>query len=109
MSLLQEIFEATNDNIGVVISNRKGKFYDIHFVNYDTLKPVEGHAANLGKSLVRTLRDEDLFEEIEPLVKSKFKGKKLGEEYSTEDANFILYGPMSIIQLGQLIDKLREK
>jgi len=105
---LQDLNEEVS-NIGLVLSNSNGKFYDLDVVDYKTLKPVTGHTANLGNALVRTLREHDLFEKIEPFVKKHFKGKKLGEDYSSEDANFTLYGPMTSQQLGEIEDKLVEE
>lgn len=95
--------------IGVVVSDRNGNFYDISFVDYNTLDPLTGHLKNLGDYFVQYLRENDAWQDVLHYFHHNFQGKPLGEDYSSEDANFVLYGPLSAQQLGMLPDNFEEK
>lgn len=106
MKLIDLITEA-DQKIGVVVSKKKdGTFYDIDFVDFDSLKPLTGHVANLGKSFIKSVKEDDSWEAVFPFFQKKFSSKKLGEDYSSEDANFYLFGPISEQQMNLLPDKL---
>jgi len=100
---LTDLFEQ-GGAIGAVVSTHNGRFYDIDFVDYNTMQSLSGHLANLGKYFIRHIQDNDEFQYVAPFFKQMFQGKQLGEEYSSEDADFVLYGPMTEQQLSSLID-----
>lgn len=101
---LEDLFEQTN-RIGVVVSvNHDGSFYDIAFVDYDTQDTLTGHYKNLGQGFVNVVREMDAWDQVYPFFKRHFKGQPLGEEYSAEDADFVLFGPISEQQFNMLTD-----
>lgn len=110
MRFIEYLIEAEKQ-IGVVVSTHNGRFYDINFVDYNTLFPLAGHNANIGKRFIRYVQENDLWQYVPEFFakNSSFQGKPLGEEYSSEDADFILYGPMSPQQLNMLQYKFEEQ
>ena len=97
-----------DEQIGVVVSTSGGKFYDIDFVDYNTLRPLSRHDANIGRHFIETVRDNEAWEYVFPFFKENFQAKRLGEEYSSEDAEFFLFGPLSPQQLNMIQDKFEE-
>lgn len=103
MRFIEFLIEA-GESIGAVVSVSNGRFYDINFVDYDTLRSVSGHNANMGRRFIEFARDRDAWEDVFPFFKQSFRGKPLGEEYSSEDADFYLFGPMTPNDLSTLTD-----
>jgi hypothetical protein len=91
--------------VGAVVSTRGGRFYDISFVDYRTLQPLSGHYRNLGDQFVKSVEN---WEDVVSFFQEYFRGKPLGEEYSSEDAEFKLYGPIPEQQFNSLVDTFRQ-
>lgn len=100
---VQDIFEAQGD-IGVVLSASDGQFYDIAFVDYDTLEPIHGHYENLARHFIQTVSDHDMWEDLIPFFRKHFQAKPLGDEYSSENATFSLFGPLTDRDMNMLED-----
>lgn len=108
MRFIEYLIEA-EEQIGVVVSDRGGNFYDIDFVDYNTLDSLTGHYKNLGDAFIRYLRENQAWQDVLHYFHHNYRGKPLGEDYSSEDADFVLYGPLSPQQLNTLQDKFEEK
>jgi len=105
-----EFLTEMSDEIGAVVSSSNGKFYDIDFVNYNTLEPLDSYLQGIGNHFIRQFQEgEGEFNDLLRFFPTRFRGKPLGEEYSDEDAKFTLYGPMSERQLGSLWDEYADE
>jgi len=103
MRFIEFLTEAAED-VGVVVSTSNGRFYDIDFVDYRTRQPLSGHFANLGRSFINYVRNSDAWQDVPEFFAKNFRGHPLGEDYSSEDADFVLYGPLSEQELSSLKD-----
>lgn len=91
--------------IGIIVGiTDNGKFYDISVVDYNTLEPLTGHIENLGKIFIDIAEEYDAWDRIFPFLRNRLQGKKLGEEYSSEDAKFYIFGPVNQTQLTQVVN-----
>lgn len=106
---VRDLLEATS-KIGIVVDNVDGKFEDVIFLDYDILvnnneiADLTGHLNNIGKGIIALLKEENLWNKLEPFLKKVSKGKALGADYGDNDAT--LYGPFTPDTFEQLSDKL---
>ena len=104
MNLIKQINEATNKDVGLVVSYVDGNFEDIAFVDYETHNQLPtGYSQNLASYIIKHIKNEgnNDFEGFVDFVKNRFHGKRI-EGYS--DNLDILYGPFSNDQLSKLDD-----
>lgn len=105
---IKDIFEA-QEAIGVVVAVRGDDFYDINFVDFNTLDPLTGYLGNLGRYFVEDVKEYDAWRNVFPFFKKHFRSRPLGEEYHAEDADFFLFGPLSARDLEGLGDLFQQE
>lgn len=105
---INDIFEAQSA-IGVAVGTHNGKFYDIHFVDYNTQDALTGYLGNLGNYFVDVVREYGAWDKVFPFFEKHFRSRPLGEEYHSEDADFFLFGPLSVNELEGLADLFVEE
>jgi hypothetical protein len=107
---IQELTEQQG-RFGIVVGlTHDREFYDIAFVNYNNpVQELTGHFRNTGEHFIRTLKRTGAWEQVFPFLQKRFQFTPLGEDYSSEDAKFFLFGPLSDRDLNQLEDVFVEE
>ena len=108
MRFINFLIEA-EEQIGVIVSTHNGRFYDIDFVDWDTQRPLAGHLRNIGASFVSHINNEhDNWDDVVDFFQENYSGQSLGGDYSAEDAEFVMYGPLSANEMNMLQDTFDE-
>jgi hypothetical protein len=98
-----------NQKLGIIIERDKetGEFEDVAVVEFPSMNKVSGHAANLAKSFYDYLREHQLYDHIESILKKHIKAQPAKGWGDDENFTNTLYGPIDINKFGQIEELLK--